>query len=70
MPLTLKGDFTLHIDFTALKEQKEELIKQTWQDDSSNKLLEGIISLLDDIQDQAVEKYGLPEAEVFHTTEK
>jgi len=58
----------LNIDFALLREQKEELIKHAWALPETNFLLEGIISLIDDIQDQAVDKNGLSLTEVFGPT--
>ena len=55
----------LDIDWASLREQKAELIKYAWKDADSNKLLEGIISIIDAIQDQAVEENGLTEMLVF-----
>ena len=55
----------LRMNWASLREQKAELIKYAWKDADSNKLLEGIISIIDEIQDQAVEENGLTEMEVF-----
>ena len=46
----------LRMNWASLREQKAELIKYAWKDADSNKLLEGIISIIDAIQDQAVEE--------------
>lgn len=54
---------TLNVDFALLQKQKAELLKQVWNDD--NDLLEGLINLIDDIQDQSVDKNGVTETEVF-----
>lgn len=53
----------LDVDFDLLRKQKDELLKQVWKKD--NDLLEGLINLIDDIQDQAVDKNGVAETEVF-----
>ena len=55
----------LSIDFDLLREQKHELIKKACASGSTNELLDGIISIIDAIQDQAVENNGLSEVEVF-----
>ena len=55
----------LRMNWASLREQKAELIKCAWKDADSNKLLEGIISIIDAIQDQAVEENGLTEMDVF-----
>jgi hypothetical protein len=60
-PIVVKLD----IDWASLREQKAELIKYAWKDTDSNKLLEGIISIIDAIQDQAVDENGLSEMLVF-----
>jgi hypothetical protein len=61
-PIVVKLD----IDWASLREQKAELIKYAWKDAAdSNKLLEGIISIIDAIQDQAVDENGLSEMLVF-----
>lgn len=62
------------IDLNLLKEQKQILIDLQYRDDRDGsqilkanefKALEGIISLIDHIQDEAVEQLGLDENEVF-----
>lgn len=60
------------IDYTKLKEQKQHLLDLTQEMDDVPKLeaLEGIIVLLDSIQDFAVDVMGKPESEVFNLTEE
>jgi hypothetical protein len=61
----------LKLDFALLRKQKLELVKMSWKlaEDKKNKrqaeLLEGMIHLLDDIQDQSVGQNGLDERAVF-----
>jgi hypothetical protein len=62
------------IDLNLLREQKQILIDLQYRDNPDGsqilkanefKALEGIISLIDHIQDEAVEQLGLDENEVF-----
>jgi hypothetical protein len=62
------------IDLNLLREQKQTLIDLQYRDNPDGsqilkanefKALEGIISLIDHIQDEAVEQLGLDENEVF-----
>lgn len=66
-------EFLKRINFAALRDQKfdllsvqEKMVKHpdtfTQQEQDS---LEGILNLIDAIQDEAVDKYGYPEDEVF-----
>ncbi len=62
----LKADFTLNVDFTELREQKKLLIDACdLVPDNVRQALEGILGILDSIQDQAVDVYKLNEQEVF-----
>lgn len=63
-----------NIDLKLLKEQKQILLDLQYRDNPDGtqflkanefKALEGIISLIDHIQDEAVEQLGLDENEVF-----
>jgi len=63
------------IDLDLLREQKEVLLKLQWRSDSSGTnivnskeflALEGIVNLIDHIQDEAVEQHSLDENEVFN----
>jgi len=66
----LKADFTLNIDFTELREQKKLLIDACdLVPDNVRQALEGILGLLDSIQDQAVDVYKLDEDKVFHLSD-
>jgi len=59
------------IDWPALRNQKKDLmclqdsIKTDAPDTFDN--IEGIIELIDSIQDYAVEELGVPESDVFYT---
>jgi len=60
------------VDYTKLKEQKAVLItlNEQFDTDSVNgEALDGIINLLDSIQDFAVDVMGKPESEVFKLTD-
>jgi hypothetical protein len=66
----LKADFTLNVDFTELREQKKLLIDACdLVPDNVRQALEGILGLLDSIQDQAVDVYNLDEDKVFHLSD-
>ena len=63
-----------NIDLKLVKEQKQILLDLQYRDNPDGtqflkanefKALEGIISLIDHIQDEAVEQLGLDENEVF-----
>ena len=63
------------IDLNLLREQKQILIDLQYRENPNGsqnlkanefKALEGIISLIDHIQDEAVEQLGLDESEVFN----
>lgn len=63
------------LDFDLLRKQKL-LLLQIIDDENAtisaeqHEALSGIICLIDAIQDEAVDSYGLPEEEVFHFTDK
>lgn len=65
--------YNLNIDFNKLKDQKEILINmiQDWgESGDENKrqdaeYVEGLLGLLDEIQDQAVDIHGIHESVVF-----
>ena len=66
----LKADFTLNVDFTELREQKKLLIDACdLVPDNVRQALEGILGLLDSLQDQAVDVYNLDEDKVFHLSD-
>ncbi len=62
------------IDFTMLKKQKEILLNMMYdweksgdeQKKSDSKEAEGLLNLIDAIQDEAVKELGLDEKEVFN----
>jgi hypothetical protein len=60
-------EIILGIDFPLLKEQKKSLLKLIEDIDNVPLLehIEGIIVLIDEIQDSAVDYYGKDEDEVF-----
>lgn len=60
-------ELILGIDFPLLKEQKKTLLKLVEDIDNVPVLekLEGIISLINEIQDSAVDYYGMDENLVF-----
>lgn len=61
------------IDYTKLKEQKATLINLNEQfdtDSMNGQALDGIISLIDHIQDFAVDVMGKSESEVFNLSEE
>lgn len=67
------------IDLNLLREQKEILSELQWKTDKNGdshvsakdfQALEGIINLIDHIQDQAVEQHGLSEEEVYKFTQE
>ena len=60
------GQFMQQIDFTELKEQKEELLRVSFMEGVDEEKLGGILSLIDFIQDTAVDILGYPEDEVFN----
>ena len=52
----------LPLDFELLKEQKKELLRLATD---GNVILEGLVTLINEIQDQAVDENGLDEIDVF-----
>lgn len=70
---TKTQDYTLQIAFDMLRTQKEGLLRILGDDNNKEAVehfhLDGLLSLLDEIQDQAVDKHGIPEKEVFHLTD-
>jgi hypothetical protein len=56
-----KQHYEFNLDFDLLRDQKNALAEIVMDD--KNTLLEGILSLLDEIEDQAIEKGYLNEEE-------
>lgn len=56
---------TLDMDFELLRKQKQELNNMTFKDDGTNELLEGVLCILDAIQDSAVDNNGIDAKLVF-----
>jgi hypothetical protein len=66
--LELAPDFIQKIDWTLLRKQKKDLLKVINKDTVSPKekeSLEGIMFLIDSIQDYAVDTCELPERKVY-----
>ena len=63
-------DFLKKISFPLLKKQKATLLKVIENTDNVKQLehLEGILLLIDGLQDLAVDKYGYKESTVFKLT--
>lgn len=67
----MKLEYVLGIDFKQLKAQKAELLQQigrcerTGYTEAAEKL-EGILNMIDSIQDQAVSVHNIFEADVFN----
>lgn len=69
----MKADITvsLNLDFSLLRTQKQDILdlieklKKKKNNECTVKSLDGIIHLIDFIQDQAVDKNGLPEEVIF-----
>jgi len=61
---------SLDLDFELLRKQKHELMDHAWKENSTNELLEGIISLIDAVQDQSVDSNGVDEELVFGKPEE
>lgn len=61
--------FNLDIDFDELKKQKALLAKTINESDENLAELDGILHLIDSIQDYAVDELGMDEEEVFNFTE-
>lgn len=76
----MKKEFTIsNINFDLLKKQKAQLIELQYRTDSNGnplvspkdyEALEGIINLIDNIQDEAVEQLGLKEEDVFNLSKE
>lgn len=64
----MEGDLIKSIDFKLLKEQKKLLLQAIEDEDNVQRreAMEGIICLLNFIQDAAVDEYGYNEDDVFH----
>ena len=60
-----KVTVTLNLDFEELVESKLELVKKAWENGETDSPLEGIINLIDEIQDQAVSENGFTDEQVF-----
>lgn len=60
-----KVSITLDLDFALLRKQKKELLNFAFAEGGTNRLLEGIVSVIDEIQDQSVEANGVSEMVVF-----
>lgn len=67
------------IDLNLLRDQKKVISELQWKTDKNGEplvsskdfqTLEGIINLIDHIQDQAVEQHNLDENQVFNFTEE
>lgn len=60
-------NFLKKINFPLLKKQKKALLKAIIDTDSVKQLelLEGIVALINSIQDEAVDNYGFKESTVF-----
>jgi hypothetical protein len=68
-----------NIDFDLLRKQKTQLIELQYRSDSNGnpvvsskeyEALEGIINLIDHIQDEAIKQLGLSEEEVFNLSKE
>ena len=60
---------TLDIDWDLLREQRNLLISMPKRSKMEDKLVDGILSVIRTIQEQAVEENGVPEEVVFGTKE-
>ncbi len=60
-------EFLKNIDFPRLKKQKQTLLKVIDKEKNTKiaKDLEGILTLIDSLQDEAVDKHGYKERTVF-----
>jgi len=60
-------DFLKQIDFPLLKKQKKSLLKVIENTDDVKMLehLEGILVLIDSLQEEVVDNYGYKESKVF-----
>lgn len=68
----MKMRIDIDIDFPLLREQKSTLLEMQGELPSPKRfeVLEGILNLIDTIQDQAVDNYGVSEKEVFSRKEE
>ena len=63
--------FLKNINFTDLKQQKATLVEIAEKSEGNEKdALESIISLIDSLQDTAVDRYGYEEEEVFNLSKE
>ena len=60
---------TLDIDWDLLREQRNLLISMSKNSKLEHKLVDGILSVIRTIQEQAVEENGVPEEVVFGNKE-
>jgi len=65
-------NFLKKINFSLLKKQKQSLLKVIEKTDNVKQLthLEGILTLINALQDEAVDKYGYSERKVFKLSKK
>jgi hypothetical protein len=61
----MKITVDMDIDFELLRQQKQELIDATYTNEGLNKMLEGVLNILDAIQDSAVDENGIDAKLVF-----
>jgi len=63
----LTPDFMLKIDWKLLREQKQLILDLSigGYNIKEIELLEGLVGLIDNIQDSAVDEYGFEEGDVF-----
>jgi hypothetical protein len=66
-------DYTLKLNFELLRSQKQGLMAILNDDNNKEAVehyhLEGLLAVIDNIQDQAVDQHGIPEKEVFNITD-
>jgi len=64
-------EFLLKMDWTMLNEQKQLLIlaNDSIVNQEQKDAIEGILCLIDAIQDYAVDDLGVPEVSIFNDTE-
>ena len=69
-------EFALNMDWKLLREQKETLLRMIREntddclDFDEVETLQGMINMIDEIQDQAVDNLDVPEKEVFPDLEE
>ena len=64
----MKLNYELDIDFTVLKQQKLDLLSVLNSVENQTQIynsLQGLLGVIDSIQDQAVDVHGYEEKEVF-----